>query len=339
MVRRALLPLCGLLILLAPEAGRAGDLLALYGGENVGTAGAQFLRLPVGARGVAMGRAYVACATDGAALFWNPAGILRSPARRNFFAAHTEYAAGIDLEHLSAHWRGQNFAYGISAGILRSGDIPRTTEFHQQGTGTTFRADQFFLGATVARAMTDRFSIGGTLKFYQENLDEFVVRSALVDLGILYFVGDDDLRIGFSVRNFGPDLRPGGTPPPIGPEYQARTSFQSFAAPTSGSFGVARTFALAEKIGLLGAAEFHHPSDYAESFRFGGELGLDSLLFLRAGYETNRDEGGFAAGFGVALSRDRVRLRADYAYSDMGSFGAIHHFSLDVSPLFARGPR
>jgi hypothetical protein len=344
-VSRAVTRLLALLFVLVAAPAAPGGVIELYGEENVGTAGAQFLRIPVGARGVALGQAFTACATDGSALFWNPAGILRSPGRRNLFLSHTEYTAGIDLSYLGYHWRGQNFGYGLSAGILRSGEIDRTDEFHQEGTGETFRADQYFLGLTLARAMTDRFSIGGTLKFYQENLDEFYVRSLLADLGILYFVGAGDLRVGFAVRNFGPDLETGGgNPPPAGGGiplpggvgYVEPSAFQSFPAPTVGSFGVAYTFALDEGLALLTTADFNHPSDFSESFRTGAELGLQETLFVRLGYETNRDEGGFAAGFGLHLGRERLLLRLDYAYSDLGAFGTIHHFSLDVAPLLQR---
>ena len=150
--------------LLAAAAGpvRAADLINLFGEENVGTSGGQFLKIPVGARAVAMGKAYSSLAIDGSAPFWNPAGIMRTPGRRNFFFSHSEYTADIDLDYLAAHWRRQNFGFGLTAGSLRSGDILRTTELHQQGTGQYFNADQFFVGASVARAMTDRFSIGGT---------------------------------------------------------------------------------------------------------------------------------------------------------------------------------
>ncbi|MCP4571518.1 MAG: PorV/PorQ family protein [bacterium] len=314
----------------------AGDLIRLFGEENAGTAGAQFLRVPAGARAVALGKAYVAVATDGVAPMWNPAGIMRTPGRKNFFAGHTEYTAGIDLHHLAFHVRGQNFGYAITAGILRSGDILRTTELHQQGTGQFFHANQFFVGASLARAMTDRFSLGGTVKFYQENLDEYRINALLADLGILYYVGLGDLRIGFAVRNFGGDLKPGGSPPALADGYQPTGEFQSFPAPTVGTFGTARTWQLTRRLDLLTTADFNHPSDNNESFRMGTELGLNRMLFLRGGYETSRDEGGLAAGFGLQLKRKQFLLRIDYAYSDMGTFGVVHHVSVDLSPLVRR---
>ena len=176
--------LCSLMVLDAPAAWGA-EALSLYGEENAGTAGAQFLRVPVGARAVALGKAFTAMATDASCLYWNPAGVMRTPGRSNYYASHSEYTAGIDLNYLSLHRRGQNYGYGLSLGSLSSGDILRTDEYHQQGTGTYFNANQFFVGASLARAMTDRFSIGGTVKFYQDNLDEFQIQSLLADLGIL----------------------------------------------------------------------------------------------------------------------------------------------------------
>ncbi len=324
--------------LVSPETANAGDILRLYGEDNVGTASGQFMRIPVGARGVAMGKAYVSCATDGSAVFWNPAAIMRTPGRTNYFASHSAYAADIDLDYLSWHHRKRSFGFGLTMGALRSGDILRTDEFHQQGTGQYFNANQFFVGASLARAMTDKFSVGVTMKYFQENLDEFQTKAILADLGILYFVGLGDMRIGFSVKNFGGDLRPAGSPPTLPNGYTPSNDFQAFPAPTVGTFGACKSWELSRKMNLLTAADFNHPSDFKESFRFGGELGINKMLFLRAGYETGRQEGGFATGFGLQLNRKQFLIRIDYAYSDMGSFGNIHNISVDLSPLFQRRP-
>lgn len=335
--RLALMMAAGVLLGSASPAG-ASDLLRLFGEENAGTSSAQFLRIPVGARAVAMGQAYSALATDGSAIFWNPAGLMRTPGRRNFFVSHSVWTADIDVDYAAFHRRGQNYAHGIMFGGLRSGDILRTDELHQEGTGQYFNANQFFVGASLARAMTDRFSLGATVKFFQENLDQYQTKALLADLGILYYVGVGDLRVGFTVRNFGSDIRPGGTPPPAPDGYVPSPEFQRFPAPTVGAFGAARTWDLARRVTLLTAADFNHPSDYSESFRLGAELGLRRQFYLRAGYETNRPEGGLAAGFGLQVERRQLLIRVDYAYSDMGSFGIVHHLSVDVSPLWRRPP-
>ncbi len=328
----------GLVVLLVAAGSARANTIDLYGAENVGTSGGQFLKIPVGPRAIALGRAYVSCAIDGPAVFWNPAGLMRTAGRRNVFASHVAYTTDIDLDYASLHWRNQNFGYGLSAGMLRSGDIPRTTELHAEGTGTTFRADQYVLAFTLARAMTDRLSLGLTAKYLQENLDEWESRTLLFDVGMLYYLGVRDLCVGFAVRSLGSDLRPTGTPPERD-GYASATEFQSSAPPTEGAFGLSGTWDLSPQVDLLTTVDFNHPSDARESFRGGVELGLRRLLYLRAGYETGRDEGGLGAGFGLQLRRKQMLWRIDYGYADMGGFGAIHHIGLEFSPLWTKETR
>lgn len=329
------LPLVALVAVLAATpsgTARAGNLIRLFGEENVGTTSGLFLRIPVGSRAVAMGKAYSSLAQDGSAPFWNPAGLVRTPGLKNYFASHVAYTADIDIDYFAFHRRGQNYGMGISFGALRSGDILRTDEYHPDGTGDTFNANQFFLGLSLARAMTDRFSIGGTVKYYQENLDQFQIQSVMADLGIFYFLGWGDSRVGFAVRNFGAELKPDGSPSDIG--VDVTKEFQSFPAPTVGSFGASRTWELGREVGLVTALDFSHPSDYKESFCLGTELQLRKRFFLRGGFETSRSEGGLSGGFGVHLRRRGFDLKVDYAYNDLGNFGGIHYVSVDLSPVF-----
>jgi hypothetical protein len=333
-VTRLALAIAALMMIGAGLAQAA--VLDLYGAENVGTAGGQFLKIPVGPRAVGMGKAYVACGIDGPAVFWNPAGVMRTAGRRNVFASHVIYTADIGLDYASVHWREQNFGYALSAGMLKSGAIPRTTELFAEGTGQSFHADQYFVGLTMARAMTDRLSLGLTVKYLQENLDEWETRTLLYDIGLLYYLGVRDLSVGFAVRSLGPDLKPAGTPPRPGREFESRSEFQSNAAPTEGTFGAAGTWDLSQGIDLLTAVDFYHPSDARESFRTGIELGLRRMLYLRVGFETGRSEGGLGAGFGLQLQRKQMLWRIDYGYGDMGSFGGIHHIGVEFSPLWSK---
>lgn len=324
-----------LILSLLVSVATGGDALRLYGEENVGTASGQFLKIPVGARPMALGKAYVACAIDGPGVFWNPSGLLRTPGRTNYFVTTTQWAADINVSHAAFQWRTQNYGFAVTAGMLRSGDIPRTTEMYVEGTGDTFRADQYVLGFSMARAMTDRFSVGGSAKYYQENLDEWAIRSVMFDFGILYLLGVGDMRVGFAVRNFGPELRPDGEPP-TRTGYAPTGQFQANAVPTEGAFGVAYTWRQQSKVTVLTTADFNHPSDAQESFRLGAEVGMNRMLYLRGGYETGRSEGGLGLGFGVQLSRKQYLWRIDYAFSDMGAFGNMHFISMELSPLWAK---
>ena len=119
-----------------------------------------------------------------------------------------------------------------------------------------------------------------TAKYLQENLDESETRALLFDVGMLYFLGIREVCVGVAVRSLGSDLRPSGTPPVPGPEYEPALEFQSSSPPTEGTFGVAGTWDLTDNVDLLTAVDFHHPSDARESLRTGIELGLRRLLYL-----------------------------------------------------------
>ena len=50
--------------------------------SKVGTTAAQFLKIGIGARALALGGAYSAIADDASALYWNPGGLSRIPTFR-----------------------------------------------------------------------------------------------------------------------------------------------------------------------------------------------------------------------------------------------------------------
>lgn len=311
----------------APSAANAG-LIAFFGDERAGTSGGQFLRLPAGARGIAMGRGMAAAIEGAASPFWNPAGMSLMEGSQRLFVSHMDYAADIDVEHVSYVRRLHAWRLGLSAAVLRSGDIVRTTELHPAGDGFTFNANQFLVGMSVGRMMTDRFTFAGTVKYLQENLDEFENRKVFLDLGAMYFVGFNQARVGFTVRNFGGDLRLNGAPPDaanVGAEWQA------FSAPTVAVFGFAYDFGLgAAGRRLTLTMDFNHPSDDVESLIGGAEAVVWDRLFLRGGYQNNMPSGGLAAGFGLRLLEGARTLHVDYAYDDRGSLGGMHIVSLEL---------
>jgi len=303
----------------------AGDLISLYGGERAGTSAGQFLRVPADARGIAMGGGMSAAAEGAAAVFWNPAAMITVASKNRIFLNHTEYAAGIDVDHLSFVHKFGPWRLGFMGGVLRSGDILRTTELHPTGQGFTFRADQVILGMSLGRQLTDRFTVAVSAKFLQENLDEYKNQGLFVDLGALYYIGFKTARIGFTVQNFGGDLRLDGTPP-----QEIVGGWQNFAAPTVALFGFAYDFGRGNRRRLTLSFDFRHPSDEDESVIFGGELALLDHFALRGGWKSNIEQGGLSAGFGLHWEKKDLVLRLGYSYEDMGAFGGFHTVSLEI---------
>jgi hypothetical protein len=90
----------GLLLLAARpvQAQTFGDAPESETITKVGTTAAQFLKLGVGARAIALGGAFAAEATDLSALYWNPSGLanLQGSAVQ---MAYTQYLADIDYNY------------------------------------------------------------------------------------------------------------------------------------------------------------------------------------------------------------------------------------------------
>jgi hypothetical protein len=322
MVRRSLLILWLLLLFASPAT--AGQLITLYGGERAGTSGGQFLRVPFGARGIAMGSGMSAAADGASSVFWNPAAMITVEGSNQLLVSHTAYAADMNVDHIAYVRKIGVWRLGLMGGVLRSGDILRTSELHPTGQGFTFTANQFVGSVSLGRQMTDRFTVAATAKFLQENLDEFKNEGVFLDLGALYYIGFHTARVGFTVQNFGSDLKLTGSPPP-----EAGTDWQSFAAPTIAVFGAAYDFGRGDHRRLTLCFDFRHPSDEQESVIFGGEAALLDHLALRGGWRSNVDQGGISAGFGLHLEKNGLLLRVGYAYDDRGAFGGLHTVTVE----------
>ncbi len=324
MVRSGRLLLAIALLAAAASVARA-DIIQLYGEERAGSTGGQFLRIPVGARAVAMGGGMSATVRGPLSIFWNAAAMHTQRAKHGLSVSHFEYAAGIDIEHIAYVRRFASWQIGLGVGVLRSGEIERTTEVHPDGTGQTFNANQFLGVLALGRRLTDRFTLATTVKFLQENLDDYENRATVVDIGALYATGFGNSRIGFSLRNFGPDLKLNGTPPP---EATSAAQWQSFSAPTIAVFGAAMDVGLPMGRSMTLSLDFSHPSDEAEAIVVGNELQLGHGFELRGGYRSGIEDGGLSGGLGLRVDGTGSPLRLDYGFVDHGSFGVLHSISL-----------
>ena len=159
------------------------------GGPARGISAFQFLKIGVGARGVAMGESFVASANDASALYWNPAALVQFT-QDQAIAAHTEYLVDIKHEFFGVAWHltGQD-AVGVSFTSLHMKDMEITTETQPFGTGRYFSFGDIAVGFSYGRKMTDQFSFGATVKYVEETLDVLKMRSVMVDIGTWYWTG------------------------------------------------------------------------------------------------------------------------------------------------------
>jgi hypothetical protein len=315
----AMMALAMALLAFGPEANGAEIF------RKVGTAGAQFLKIGVGARAVGMGEAFVAVADDASAIWWNPAGVARIT---------TEGASRITLNHstwpadISHEFVGYAFAYralpgsyAFSSTILQMDPIAVRTEFSPEGTGENFDAGSFNLSATWAKNLIDPFSFGVNAKYIHMGLADENADGFVVDIGTLYFTGFKTIRIGMMIQSLGPSMK---------------FIDQSFPMPTMFRVGTAADLIQTPNHNFLAAFEFDHPSDNAERASVGGEYTLKAfqpnvILQVRGGYRYNRDEEGLASGFGVRFPTGSASfMRVDYAYSDMKFLDGAHKISAEL---------
>ena len=330
-----------LLLVLAVPASHA-QLLPTLGGERAGTSGFQFLKVPVDARGAALGESVVADADDVSALIWNPALAARLPGVQAGFH-HTAYFVDVTLDFLGVTYRmPQGITLGASLQTMNSGEMKVTTEFEPDGTGETFRLIDVAAGLTVSQQLTDLFSYGVTTKYIQESVAGLTASTVVFDMGIHYLVGSTGARMAVAVRNFGFDGRPEGelSRPVIANEpVRIESDFEAMTPPT--------TFHLGFAYDLLGGntrsdsggssrltvlAQLNNPNDNAEYWTLGAEYGFNKMFFLRAGYRFGVEEiDAPSLGVGFALPVAGRSLGVDYGFNRMARLGNVHRFGLSIA--------
>ena len=264
------------------------QLIPNLGGQRVGISAFQFLKLGVGARGVAMGESFAAVANDASALHFNPAGLVQF-GDDQVVAAHSEYVAELQHEFFGVvyHLTGED-GLGVAVSSLHTDDMEITTETQPTGTGRYFTFGDLALSLSYARKMTDQFSFGVTLRYVDETLDVLHMRSFMVDLGTYYWMGLGSARFAVVIANFGADATPSGSV--TGPGGTEITSFQSFSLPTVFRLGIAIDPIDSEDHLLTTSLQLDHPNDNAEHIRLGVEYAWRRMLFVRMGIKRTIDQ-------------------------------------------------
>jgi hypothetical protein len=328
-----------LLVLAAAAAGAQAQLVPNLGGQRAGISAYQFLKIGVGARGVAMGESFVASANDASALYWNPAALVQF-AKDQAVASHTEYLADIKHEFFGVVWHlSSQDALGASFTSLHMTDMEITTETQPFGTGRYFSFGDIAAGLSYSRKMTDQFSFGATVKYVEETLDVLKMRSVMVDIGTWYWTGLGSARFAVAIANFGSDVAPKGSVTQF--DGTKLTTFQSFSVPTEFRLGFAMEPLETDDQMLTTSIQLNHPNDNAENVRIGLEYSFEKTFFARAGIKRTigqqflgsdlTSEESFSAGAGVLVPLGLSVIGADYAYTSYSRLGAVHRISLSFT--------
>ncbi len=323
-----------LLAVFAASAAASAQILPAYGEDRAGTAGFQFLEVPVDPRGAALGGTAVSTADDASALFGNPALAARG-GQTQLTAAHLAYFAGVDMNYAAVTQRVGGFTVGAHVQTLDSGEMDVTDEFSgPNGTGQTFRYLGVVGGLSVSQALTDLFAYGVTAKVAREASADVAMTVPLLDLGVHYRVGTTGAAIGVAIRNFGLNGHADGEieRPTVEGGTVVEDEFEDLVPPTTFMLGVGYEVIRSGDHALTVAGQLTNPNDNAEQLNVGAEYVWGGLLSLRAGYRFGVEEVTMPSlGFGIQVPGlgDR-RIRADYGYDQLDRLGATHRVGVSV---------
>lgn len=289
-----------------------------------GVAGAQFLKIGLGPRAMALGGAYCSIADDAAAVYWNPAGLTQVNGYE-LAMMQNNWLPGIGSGFISfVYSPEEKVAYACSVNRMDVDKMPETRidiKGDYEETGNTFGAQDTMLIASYAKSPSKGISLGSNLKFIQQMIADEKSFAVATDLGMLYQMGF--LRLGVVVQNIGTGLK--------FVEERARLPIgYRFGASIEGNIKGKKTLGIIETATWLEEASF---------MSFGVESHSNPWLTCRAGYRHERDTNdrlylhknsilkGFSCGFGLSPSPN---YQVDYAFVPQGDLGFTHMVSLQM---------
>ncbi|MCU7496869.1 MAG: PorV/PorQ family protein [Ignavibacteria bacterium] len=311
--------------------------------QKLAQSGMKFMNAILDARTASMGEAVTALDGNSAFLFSNPASVARQENLFNGAAGSMTWIA--DIKYLYgaatiAPFGGDYGVIGVTALSVNYGDFIETIKgdnadgFYELGT---FRPYAFSFGLSYAKALNDKLSLGGSVKYARMSLGASVVavdknnsytrqdnvRGVMAfDFGLLYRTGYKSLNFAMSVKNFSQEIK---------------FEKENFQLPLTFRIGLAfNAVDLMENLdkdmhSFILSVDAVHYRDYPEQLSLGGEYTFMNTFSLRAGYNYPADERSYTVGVGVKRSYENYGLGVDYAYTPFGIFDSVHRITLNFS--------
>lgn len=310
-----------------------------------GTAAAEFLNVPVGARATAMGGAFGATASDGTALYWNPAGLatLDGGATATFEYAPWYVGSDFNFASVTGDTPFGTVAVGFTALTYDDMDVIREDINNQEPTGETFSAGSYAVSLAYANQLTDAFSLGGTVKVVHESISESAATGVAFDVGTLFETPFRGVRLGASIVNFGSKMSITGEDLNIGFDPLPGQNGNNNTVPgriTTDAFDMPLTM----RVGLSGevyeragtrvtlAVDALSPSTADQHLNLGAEVAfLGGLVQFRGGYQElfmEESTRSFTAGGGLRYAFGNLNLAADYAYEANEYFDGVNRIAV-----------
>ena len=308
----------------------AQDLFPGLGEQRVGISAFTFLKIAPDPRGASLGESFTAISDDASAVYWNPAGIVRTGRNEVQFAQTSWFA---DISHRFAALTYQvtsSDAIGLSLLSLSTDPIPVRTVTQPTGTGQSFTYMDLAIGLSYSRRMTDQFSFGVTARYLHETIAELTMTNVVFDLGAFYATGFGSSRFAIVLSHFGNVSHPTGSV--TNERVGEINTFEEFSPPTQFRLGFAIEPWQDENNRLTTTVQLNHPNDNAEHISIGAEYAWSELIMLRIGYRFNvQEQTSPMFGIGVRVPVGDLAARADYAAVPYSFLGTVHRIAIQLS--------
>lgn len=311
--------------------------------SKVGTTSSNFLEMPIGARSSAMS-AYTAIVNDPSAMVLNPAGLAELNGQE-IQIEFTDYYLDFTHSYVGIGLPTKKGVAGIHVLAMNYGEFEETTEQAQGKTGRTFGAYSVSVGGSYAQKLTDKLSVGGTIKFLHEQIEDVSASGLAFDVGTLFITPFDDIRFGVSVTNIGSKMQLTGNglitecdlddSSSGNSDTDCNLATREYDLPLMLRVGFAWDAYTSDDIRATLTLDGNNPSNNVQSISVGGEISLlNDTVFLRGGVPyigQNNSKETFNAGIGVKYQVDSsLKLGFNYAYHGYEYLGDVNKLSLQI---------
>jgi hypothetical protein len=239
-----------------------------------------------------------------------------------------------------------NDAIGVSLNSLNYGDWERVTTVEEpEGTGEYWQASDMAIALSYARNMTDRFSIGASMKYIHQQIYNESASTVAVDLGLLFITQFNGLQIGASIRNFGGSMEMRGrdliTQVDLDPESDGNNEnivsylkTDTWAIPLTYVIGFSMPVINSNWNRLILAADVMRPTNDAQTLNVGADWKIADMVSIRAGYQSmfkTERENGLTLGLGIDLEISGMAFVFDYSFQSFGKLGMLNTTSLALT--------
>ena len=316
--------------------------------KKLGQTGMKFLNANMDARTAGLSDAVTSYEDMGPAItFLNPAGVARQENLASVTVGHMSCIADIKYYYAAASFAPENGKYGVFSVNLQGvnyGDLQGTIRAdNDQGFLETgkFSPYSYAFGIYYAYALSEKFSIGGGVKYVDQYLGPVYTYSntamklvskdneknvVAYDFGLIYKTGFKSLAFGMSVRNFSTEIQYEKEQFQLPLTFKIGISMNMFDIPVDFIQNIDK-----ENHQFNVAIDAVHYRDYPEQLCIGGEYTFMKTVSFRAGVSFPNDEKSYTLGVGLKQNFSGYGIAVDYAYAPFGIFDPVHRFSVKFS--------